>query len=100
MAESKPDVIIALATIFLIFSTLTTLTRIYVRQVLIKSMGIDDYVMIAAYFSFLGFLICQLIGVHYGTGRHRTGPDGINNDAKAKLALMVRTIHPDCLEPH
>lgn len=37
---------------------------------MLKAMGIDDYVMIAALIAYTAYLVCQLGGVAYGTGRH------------------------------
>lgn len=37
---------------------------------MIKSLGLDDYVMVFAYLFYLAYLITQLVGVSYGIGQH------------------------------
>ncbi|KAJ4266240.1 hypothetical protein NW762_004221 [Fusarium torreyae] len=49
--------------------------RVYVRTRLVKNFGFDDWCMCSALVTFLLFVICALIGVHYGTGRHRDDLD-------------------------
>ncbi|KAF4970760.1 hypothetical protein FSARC_2273 [Fusarium sarcochroum] len=49
--------------------------RVYVRTRLVKNFGFDDWCMCSALITFLLFVICALIGVHYGTGRHRENLD-------------------------
>ncbi|PSK42596.1 hypothetical protein B9Z65_4510 [Elsinoe australis] len=69
MADDRSQEVLALAIVFLTLSTITMATRIYVRVALIKAMGSDDWTMLGAYACFLSYLICQLGGVRYGTGR-------------------------------
>lgn len=57
---------------------------------MIKSLGVDDYVIAAACVTFLGFCFCELFAVTKGYGKHISGPGGINNTANAEKALMVR----------
>lgn len=49
---------------------ISTALRCYVRIRLVKNFGFDDWCMLAALTSFILFVTCALIGVHYGTGRH------------------------------
>jgi len=37
---------------------------------MLKALGSDDYTMLAALGFFLAYLVCQIGGVTYGTGRH------------------------------
>ncbi|KAK7180128.1 hypothetical protein DPSP01_012291 [Paraphaeosphaeria sporulosa] len=45
--------------------------RVYVRTRMIKSFGRDDYLMAAATVAFIAYCSSSMLGVHYGTGRHR-----------------------------
>lgn len=80
------DTITALASIFLVLSTVTIATRFYVRAFMIRSIGADDYVMGFAYLSYVGYLVSQLVGVHYGIGKHSWELDRASNES----ALNVR----------
>lgn len=52
--------------------------RTYTRAYLIKSFGRDDWCMLIALLLFTGYLICQLGGLTYGTGRHDKDLEPIN----------------------
>ncbi|KAF5027370.1 hypothetical protein F66182_530 [Fusarium sp. NRRL 66182] len=52
-----------------------TALRCYVRVRLVKNFGFDDWCMCSALITFILFVVCALIGVHYGTGRHRDDLD-------------------------
>ncbi|RSL61736.1 hypothetical protein CEP54_006105 [Fusarium duplospermum] len=56
-------------------AVISTLLRCFVRVRLVKNFGFDDWCMCTALVSFLLFVICALIGVHYGTGRHHKDLD-------------------------
>ncbi|KAK2597811.1 hypothetical protein N8I77_012573 [Diaporthe amygdali] len=59
-------VAIALVTMAVISFSL----RAYVRARMVKAFGVDDWFMSAATITFVLFVTCVNIGVHYGTGRH------------------------------
>ncbi|CEI70750.1 hypothetical protein FVEN_g769 [Fusarium venenatum] len=54
---------------------ITVLLRVFVRACIVKSFGFDDWCMCSALITFLLFVVSALIGVHYGTGRHREDLD-------------------------
>ncbi|PNS21980.1 hypothetical protein CAC42_578 [Sphaceloma murrayae] len=85
MAEDKSREVLALAVIFMFFTTATMATRFYVRVKIIKAIGADDWTMLGAYSLFMAYLICQLGGVRYGTGR-RIG-DLERDDAQRALSF-------------
>ncbi|KAF2149915.1 hypothetical protein K461DRAFT_270480 [Myriangium duriaei CBS 260.36] len=84
VSESKATQVTALASVFLVLTSVTMAIRLYVRGFMIKSLGIDDYIMVISFLCYLGYLICQLVGVSYGIGRHRA----VLEDARAEVALM------------
>ncbi|KAM0343927.1 hypothetical protein ACHAPU_007981 [Fusarium lateritium] len=59
----------------LVSSVLALGMRVYVRVRLVKSFGFDDWCMCCALITFLLFCFSALMGVHYGTGRHRENLD-------------------------
>ncbi|KAM0229035.1 hypothetical protein ACHAPO_010315 [Fusarium lateritium] len=54
---------------------IAVLLRVFVRAFIVKSFGFDDWCMCSALITFELFVINALIGVHYGTGRHRDDLD-------------------------
>lgn len=52
---------------------------------MIKSFGRDDWAMCGVLTLFTAYLACQLGGVAYGTGQHRSAI----TDADAQIALSV-----------
>ncbi|KAF4548353.1 Hypothetical protein D9617_29g007300 [Elsinoe fawcettii] len=83
MADDRSQEVLALAIVFMTFTFATVATRVYVRLRLIKAMGSDDWTMLAAFGCFMGYLICQLGGVRYGTGRRIENLD--RDDAQRAL---------------
>lgn len=61
---------LAINVVFFVLTWIIMMLRVYTRAYLIKSFGRDDWSMLAALLLFTGYLICQLGGVAYGTGRH------------------------------
>ncbi|KAF1974362.1 hypothetical protein BU23DRAFT_434037, partial [Bimuria novae-zelandiae CBS 107.79] len=45
--------------------------RVYVRIKMVKAFGRDDYLMGSAVIGFIAYATASMLGVHYGTGRHR-----------------------------
>ncbi|KAH7127280.1 hypothetical protein EDB81DRAFT_846200 [Dactylonectria macrodidyma] len=63
---------------------LATSLRCYVRLRIVRNIGFDDWTMVGALISFIILVICTLLGVHYGTGRHYwdLGDNGIEQAMK------------------
>ncbi|WZH41754.1 Integral membrane protein PTH11 [Fusarium acuminatum] len=59
----------------LIASVIALGLRVYVRLRLVKNFGFDDWCMCCALVTFFLFCFSALMGVHYGTGRHREDLD-------------------------
>ncbi|KAL2005112.1 hypothetical protein VTN00DRAFT_2962 [Thermoascus crustaceus] len=68
--EDRSQQVLAVAILFFILSWLTVLLRIYVRAGMLKSFGLDDWLMVITQLIFTAYLVCQLGGVAHGTGRH------------------------------
>ncbi|KAF2141892.1 uncharacterized protein K452DRAFT_326918 [Aplosporella prunicola CBS 121167] len=68
--EDRSQEVLAVAVLFFAMSWLAVMLRVYVRIILLKSWGLDDWAMAVALLCFTIYLICQLGGVYYGTGRH------------------------------
>ncbi|KAF2083835.1 hypothetical protein K490DRAFT_76255 [Saccharata proteae CBS 121410] len=68
--EDRGPQVLAVAVFFFALTWLAVGLRVYVRAILIKSWGTDDWAMALALAMFTCYLCCQIGGVHYGTGRH------------------------------
>ena len=55
----------------LVIAVVICILRIYTRLCIVKVFGLDDWFMCAAAISFVLFDVSALMGIHYGTGRHR-----------------------------
>ncbi|KAL2220374.1 putative integral membrane protein [Thermoascus aurantiacus ATCC 26904] len=68
--EDRSGQVLAVNILFFVLSWLTVSLRVYVRAGMLKSFGIDDWLMVVSHLIFTAYLICQLGGVIHGTGRH------------------------------
>ncbi|EKG12308.1 hypothetical protein MPH_10613 [Macrophomina phaseolina MS6] len=68
--EDRSGQVLAINIVFFALTWIIMMLRVYTRAYLIKSFGRDDWSMLAALLLFTGYLICQLGGLAYGTGRH------------------------------
>ena len=91
MAEQR-TAIATLASIFLVLSTLTMFTRFYVRAYMIRALGVDDYIMVGAYLSYLSYLISQLVGISYGIGKHYWELDQSRRQSALEVSLRPNTL--------
>ncbi|OJD30167.1 uncharacterized protein BKCO1_6500024 [Diplodia corticola] len=67
--EDRSGQVLAVNVAFFSLTWIFMLLRVYTRAYLLKSFGSDDWSMVGALLLFTGYLICQLGGVAYGTGR-------------------------------
>ncbi|KAF2092256.1 hypothetical protein K490DRAFT_61696 [Saccharata proteae CBS 121410] len=67
--EDRGQQVLAIAITFFVLTWIVVLLRVYVRAILLKSFGSDDWVMVLALLSFTAYLICQIGGVIHGTGQ-------------------------------
>lgn len=89
--EDRSQQVLAIGTTFFILAWLVVLLRIYVRAYMIKSWGIDDWVMMLALACFTVYLVSQLGGVYYGTGRLDKDLDP--NDRRRALRVRLHPLH-------
>lgn len=68
--ENRGPQLQAVAYTLLTTAVVSMLLRTYVRVMLVRNFGVDDWCMVAATISFILFVTSALVGVHYGTGRH------------------------------
>ncbi|KAI9686309.1 MAG: hypothetical protein M1820_010652 [Bogoriella megaspora] len=68
--ESKAHIILVVNVLFFVLTWFTASLRVYVRAILLKSFGRDDFLMILTLLSFTVYLVAQLGGLAHGTGRH------------------------------
>ncbi|OCK74960.1 hypothetical protein K432DRAFT_309581 [Lepidopterella palustris CBS 459.81] len=68
--DDRSHEVLAVAIFFLILSWVTVSLRVYVRAGMLKSFGLDDWIMVLTLLLFTVYLACQIGGVIYGTGRH------------------------------
>ncbi|KAK7606994.1 hypothetical protein BKA81DRAFT_304393 [Phyllosticta paracitricarpa] len=67
--EDRSQQILAVGVVFLCLCWISVGLRVYTRAVIVNSFGSDDWTMLASLFFITGYLVCQLGGVYYGTGR-------------------------------
>ncbi|KAH8596829.1 hypothetical protein B0O99DRAFT_94649 [Bisporella sp. PMI_857] len=83
----------SVAIAFLTASWLTVSLRVYVRAVMMRSFGIDDYTAVLSLVLFTLYCAFVLDGVHYGTGRHLLEmieePHGIQNFVLSMKAWWI-----------
>lgn len=75
MASSIPDrgpQLLAVDIAFMSLAVLANGLRIYVRASMVKAFGLDDWLMSIATACFIAYSTSSMLGVHYGTGRHRS----------------------------
>ncbi|CZT51243.1 uncharacterized protein RSE6_12363 [Rhynchosporium secalis] len=68
--EDNGGVILAVTVTFTAFALLAVMLRMYVRTFMLKTVGSDDYVMIAAMVCSLGVIACVIGEVNLGVGHH------------------------------
>ncbi|KAH8683351.1 hypothetical protein BGZ60DRAFT_217876 [Tricladium varicosporioides] len=76
--ENRGPQVAASAILFLTLSWIFVSLRCYVRTVLMKSFGADDWLAVAALILFTLYCAFVLLGVHYGTGQHLADLDQSN----------------------
>lgn len=76
--------ILAINGFFCGFTVLVVLARIYVRVIMLKTMGMDDYLIAAATICGVGVLICFIGETSHGIGMHL---------ASIKPAELVKMLH-------
>ncbi|UKZ49109.1 hypothetical protein TrVGV298_003349 [Trichoderma virens] len=70
--ENRGPQLQGVAYALLAIAFVSLLLRCYCRILIVKNFGGDDWMMVLAMISFILFVSCALVGVHYGTGRHFT----------------------------
>ena len=86
--EGRAPEVLAVAIIFLVLSWITVGLRVWVRAGMLRSFGLDDWTMVVTQLLFTAYLVCQIGGVAYGTGRHLQDLD----PERAEKAMKVRSI--------
>ncbi|KAM0281013.1 hypothetical protein ACHAQH_003742 [Verticillium albo-atrum] len=90
--ENRGPEILAVAILFFVLSWVSVGLRIYTRGVLLRSLGLDDKLMVVLLVIFTGYLSSQITSVHYGNGQH----DAALTDENRQKAMMVSYPSP-CL---
>ncbi|KFX93213.1 hypothetical protein V490_04954 [Pseudogymnoascus sp. VKM F-3557] len=72
--ENNGPQILAVAGFLMGFGMLVVLLRVYVRIFMTKTMGADDYIMVVAQVFSVAVLVCMILEVGKGVGRHSTDP--------------------------
>jgi len=81
----------AVAIIFSVLTWFTVPLRVYTRLVIVKSWWWDDWTLVFAQLTFTVYLVCQIGGCIYGTGKHASEL----SLADEKTALKVSSSQPD-----
>lgn len=68
--ENRGPALSAVAIFLVTMATTSFVLRAYVRAFMVRAFGVDDWFMLLATITFILFVTCVNVGVHYGTGRH------------------------------
>ncbi|KAK5654747.1 hypothetical protein OQA88_7072 [Cercophora sp. LCS_1] len=81
MASSIPDrspVLFGVNTAGVVLAGISCLLRCFVRTRILKSFGLDDYLMVLSTLTFTAYGTLSNVGISYGTGRHHTDLEPAN----------------------
>ncbi|ORY60919.1 uncharacterized protein BCR38DRAFT_49229 [Pseudomassariella vexata] len=67
---SRASQLFAVDLAFVIMAFLAVVMRCYVRIIMVKGFGLDDYTMVAALMSYIVYCSFSINGTFHGTGRH------------------------------
>ncbi|KAK6069874.1 hypothetical protein SCUP234_10453 [Seiridium cupressi] len=77
--DDRSGHVFAVAVTFMVLTWIVVPLRVYVRAVMTKSFGLDDWLLVITQALFTTYLSSQLGGWYYGTGRHRADLTPENN---------------------
>lgn len=90
--DYRGDKVAEVTILFLALSWVTVSLRVYVRAIMTKSFGIDDWLAVLSLALFTFYCAFVLDGVHYGTGRHLTEIHNFENLIIAIKAWWIAEI--------
>ena len=73
--ENRGPELFNVAMTLMVIAVVICILRVYTRLCVVKVFGLDDWFMCAAAISFVLFDVSAIMGIHYGTGRHRVDLD-------------------------
>lgn len=85
--EDRSQQILAVGVLFLCLCWISVSLRVYTRAVIVNSFGTDDWTMLASLFFITGYIVCQLGGVYYGSGR-------MDNDLTEENKMKALRVRP------
>ncbi|KAI1843773.1 hypothetical protein JX266_010032 [Neoarthrinium moseri] len=77
--DDRSGSVFAVAVTFMVLTWIMVPLRVYVRAIMTKSFGLDDWLLVITQVLFTTYLSSQLGGWYYGTGRHRKDLTPENN---------------------
>ncbi|KAF2417422.1 hypothetical protein EJ08DRAFT_600076 [Tothia fuscella] len=75
MKEDRSQEVLAVGLSFAILTWLAVGIRIYVRAIMQRAFGLDDWLIVLTLIFFTSYVVCQVGGVMYGTGKHMSALD-------------------------
>ncbi|KAH8911740.1 hypothetical protein BR93DRAFT_12679 [Coniochaeta sp. PMI_546] len=94
--DDRSGQIIAVNVLFMVLCTVTVGLRVFCRGWIIRSFGVDDWLMLVTWLLFMSYLTTQLLGVRFGTGRHRADLDADNNSRALMWWLACELFYISC----
>lgn len=76
---------------FSIICTIAIALRVYVRMRVVKSFGIDDWMVLLGWVLFVCLSACAMAGTHFGLGQHLAQ---IEPKSQIPIGLRVRHLCP------
>ncbi|KLU85298.1 integral membrane protein [Magnaporthiopsis poae ATCC 64411] len=91
--EDRSVEVQAVAILFFVLCWAAVVLRVYCRAWLLRSLGVDDSLIIVSLIVFTGYLICILLALKYGAGKHRDDVDPDNYSAALKLIYASELLY-------
>ncbi|KAL8308121.1 hypothetical protein RB597_000585 [Gaeumannomyces tritici] len=90
--EDRSVEVLAVAIAFFALCWAAVLLRVYCRALVLRSLGADDSLMVVSWAVFTGYLICILLALKFGAGKHPRGcrPRKLHDSAQGQSAVRDR----------
>ncbi|KAL8376098.1 hypothetical protein RB595_007287 [Gaeumannomyces hyphopodioides] len=91
--ENRSVEVLAVAIAFFVLCWVAVLLRVYCRALVLRSLGADDFLMIVSLAVFTGYLICILLALKFGAGKHRDDVDPGDYTTALKLIYASQLLY-------
>ncbi|EJT76453.1 integral membrane protein [Gaeumannomyces tritici R3-111a-1] len=91
--EDRSVEVLAVAIAFFVLCWAAVLLRVYCRALVLRSLGADDSLMAVSWAVFTGYLICILLALKFGAGKHHEDIDPGNYTTALKTLHVIATAY-------